>query len=74
MISNQTTIYQNQPIAEVIYSSMHWSVQKLFKNAIKEAENKKRKLQNFSEDDISYEKRLTLMKTSDSVKRKDLIN
>ena len=70
MISNQTTIYQNQPIAEVIYSSMHWSVQKLFKNAIKEAENKKRKLQNFSEDDISYEKRLTLMKTSDSVKKK----
>ena len=57
-------------MAEIIYKSMHWSVQKLFKDAIKQAEDKKRKLQNFTENDISYEQRIALLKTSDAVKKK----
>ena len=70
MISNQTHIYQDEPMAEIIYKSMHWSVQKLFKDAIKQAEDKQRKLQNFTENDISYEQRIALLKTNDAVKKK----
>ena len=70
MIANQSYIYKDQPMAEMIYSSMHWSIQKLFKNAVKNVEDQKRRLQNLSETDISYEKRISLMKADDSIKKR----
>ena len=38
------------------YNSLHWSVQKLFKVAIKKVNNDISNLLNFNEEDISYEK------------------
>jgi ATP-dependent Lon protease len=70
MIENQSYIYKEQPMAEMIYSSMHWSIQQLFKNAVKNVEDHKRKLDNLSETDISYEKRISLMKVDNSIKKK----
>ena len=70
MISNESYLLKPQPLAEQVYNSLHWSVQKLFKVAIKKVNNDISKLLNFNEDDISYEKRIMLMKTSENVKSK----
>ena len=55
---------------EKIFNSLHWSVQKLFKVAIKRINKNTNKLLNFNEEEISYEKRIFLMRTSDYVKSK----
>jgi endopeptidase La len=68
MISNESYLLKPQPLAEQVYNSLHWSVQKLFKVAIKKVNNDISSLLNFNEDDISYEKRIMLMKTNENVK------
>lgn len=70
MISNESYLLKPQPLAEQVYNSLHWSVQKLFKVAIKRVNNDISKLLNFNEEDISYEKRIMLMKTTENVKSK----
>ena len=70
MISNESYLLKPQPLAEQVYNSLHWSVQKLFKVAIKKVNNDISNLLNFNEEDISYEKRIMLMKTSENVKSK----
>lgn len=70
MISNESYLLKPQPLAEQVYNSLHWSVQKLFKVAIKKVNNDISNLLNFNEEDISYEKRIMLMKTSEHIKSK----
>ena len=70
MLSNKSNLYKERPLAEQIYSSLHWSVQKIFKNVVKNVEDQRMKLQDLSENDISYEKRISLMKASDTTKKK----
>ena len=70
MISNESYLLKPQPLAEQVYSSLHWSVQKLFKNAIKRVGSYTKKLLNFNEEDIPYEKRICLLKAPDYVKSK----
>ena len=70
MITNESYLLKPQPLAEQVYNSLHWSVQKLFKVAIKKVNNDIAKLLNFNEDEISYEKRIMLMKTNEHIKSK----
>ena len=70
MISNESYLLKPQPLAEQVYNSLHWTVQKLFKVAIKKVNNDISKLLNFNEDEISYEKRIILMKTNELIKSK----
>ena len=70
MITNESYLLKPQPLAEQVYNSLHWSVQKLFKVAIKKVNNDISKLLNFNEEEISYEKRIMLMKTNDVIKSK----
>jgi len=70
MISNESYLLKPQPLAEQIYDSLHWNVQKLFKIAIQKTEIYNKNLLNFQEDNIAYEKRIALMKTTDHVKSK----
>ena len=70
MISNESYLLKPQPLAEQVYNSLHWTVQKLFKNAIKRVGSYTQKLVNFNEEDIPYEKRICLLKASDYVKSK----
>jgi hypothetical protein len=70
MITNESYLLKPQPLAEQVFNSLHWSVQKLFKVAIKKINKNTNKLLNFNEEEISYEKRIFLMKTSDYVKSK----
>ena len=70
MITNESYLLKPQPLAEQVFNSLHWSVQKLFKVAIKKINKNTNKLLNFNEEEISYEKRIFLMKTNDYVKSK----
>ena len=68
MISNESYLLKPQPLAEQVFNSLHWSVQKIFKVAIKKINKYTNDILNFSEKEISYEKRILLLKTDDYVK------
>lgn len=68
MISNESYLLKPQPLAEQVFNSLHWSVQKLFKIAFKKID--RFGTNNFSEDKISYDKRIHLMKVPQNVKNK----
>ena len=70
MISNESYLLKPQPLAEQVYNSLHWSVQRIFKNAVKTVTNYTKSILEFSEEDIPYEKRIFLMKVPKSVKVK----
>lgn len=72
MICNTSDLLKPQPMAEEIYKSLHYSVQKLFRIAFKNVENKVAQLHSLTEDDIPYEKRIAMMKVADNVKTKAL--
>ena len=70
MISNESYLLKPQPLAESVYNSLHWSVQKIFKTAVKTVTQYSKNIIDFSEEDIPYEKRIFLMKVPKSVKVK----
>jgi ATP-dependent Lon protease len=70
MISNETYLLKPQPLAEQVYNSLHWSIQKLFKIALKKVSDYTKKLVNINEEDLPYEKRICLLKAPDYVKSK----
>ena len=70
MITNESYLLKPQPFAEKVFNTLHWSVQKLFKVAMKKINKIDTKLANFNEEEIPYEKRIFLMKTTDYVKSK----
>lgn len=69
MISQESYLLKPQPLAEQIYNSLHWTIQKKFKVAIENA-GKNMKNANFTEEDINYESRIYLMKCSEQIKKK----
>lgn len=70
MISNESNLLKPHPLAEQVYNNLHRSVQKLFKMVIKNIEKKNKEFIEFNESDVSYEKRIMLMKTDDRIKNK----
>ena len=72
MICNTSELLKPQPMAEEIYKSLHYTVQKLFRIAFKNMETKITQLHSLTEDDIPYEKRIAMLKASDAVKTKAL--
>ena len=70
MISNESFLLKPQPLAEQVFNSLHWNVQKKFKVAINKVEKYTQSLIDFNETDIPYEKRICLMKAPESVKAK----
>jgi hypothetical protein len=72
MISNESYLLKPQPLAEQVFNSLHWSVQKIFKTAIKKVNQYSKNIVDFNEENIPYEKRIILMKVPESVKLKAL--
>ena len=72
MISTSSDSIKPQFMAEEIFKSLHWSIQKKFKVAFKNVEKYRKKLLSLNEENISYEDRIVQMRTSDSVKAKAL--
>ena len=70
LISNQSLIFQAKPHAEQIYSTLHWSLKKNFKVIMKNIQEKQRKLEALSLNDVPYESRIVSMKACDKVVKK----
>ena len=70
MISNESYLLKPQPLAEQVFNSLHWSVQKKFKVAMNKVDKYTQSIVDFNESDIPYEKRICLMKASESIKAK----
>lgn len=70
LINNESYLLKAQPLADQIFNSLHWSIQKHFKNTVEQVEEYTKKLMNMGDDSFSYEKRICLMRTSDAVKSK----
>ena len=70
LISNDTYLLKHQPKSEFIFNSLNWNTQKLFKNIIKKINKNINNILNFNLEDVSYEKRIYLMRTDDYVKSK----
>ena len=56
MISNESYLLKPQPLAEQVYNSLHWSIKKLFKVAIKRVSDYTKKILTFNDENIPYEK------------------
>ena len=69
MISNESYLLKLR-LMENVYNSLHWTIQKIFKTAVKSVTQYSKNIIDFSEDDIPYEKRIFLMKVPKSVKVK----
>ena len=70
LISTESYLLKPQPLSEELYNSLHWSIQKLFKIAVKKIETYNTNLLTFNEKEISYDKRIALLKVDDYVKHK----
>ena len=69
-ISSDPYLAKQGIIADEIYESLHWSVQKIFKASMKTVSDYSKTLIEFSEEDIPYEKRIFMMKVPKNVKVK----
>jgi ATP-dependent Lon protease len=72
MITTSSDSIKPQFMADEIFKSLHWSVQKKFKVAFKSVENYRKKLLSLNEESISYEDRIVQLKAPDYVKSKAL--
>lgn len=70
IVSNESYLLKQQSVGEKIFNSLHWSIQKRFKVIMGQINKYNQELNNFTEDDISYKKRIILMKAPDHIKRK----
>ena len=71
LISDQLFLSEsNQALSELIYNSLHWKIQKLFKISNTNYENSKKKIQNLSISDVSYESRILTLNASENIKAK----
>jgi len=69
LINNDSYLLKSQYLSEQIYNNLHWTLQKNFKNNLNNIEDKLKDY-NFNVEEISYEKRIYLMKCNDYVKQK----
>ncbi len=72
MITTSTDTIKPQFMADEIFKSLHWSIQKKFKVAFKNVEEYREKLLNLSDENISYEDRIIQLRASDNIKSKAL--
>lgn len=70
LLISQNITYHSQPLAELIYKSFHWKIQKIFKVSHKYFEESKKKIENLSIQDVPYEIRISQLKVSDYTKSK----
>ena len=70
LIIDQSFLYENEKLSDVLFNSLHWKIQKIFKISQSNFENNKKKLENINTNDIPYESKILSLKTEDNVKSK----
>ncbi len=72
LLTTQNIYLNGVPIYDLLYRSLNWKVQQLFKQTKNIEEETKKKLSNLQINDIPYDVRIANMKCSDFVKSKAL--
>lgn len=70
MICNESYLLKPSADSNIIFTNIHWSLQKEFKIINKKYDTDIKKIESFTLEDISYDKRIYLMKANNSVKQK----
>ena len=70
LLTDQTFLFENEKLADVLFNSLHWKIQKVFKITNTNFENQKKKLENININDIPYESKILALNTSEYVKSK----
>ena len=72
LISNDSELLKQQPGYNTLYNSLHRSVQILLENNFKEKDKEKREnlFKSLTVENISYEKRISILKCDDVIKKK----
>ena len=70
LLSDQTFLYENEKLADILFNSLHWKIQKIFKISNSSFEDQKKKLENISINDIPYESKILALNTSEYIKSK----
>jgi ATP-dependent Lon protease len=70
LINDQSFLYENDKLSEILFNSLHWKIQKIFKISETNFENQKKKLENINVNDIPYESKILSLKTSENIKAK----
>ena len=72
-ISKTTELTKMSPNSDELFKSLHFNIQEKLKDAFKTYENIKKKILDDSDSDIPYDKRIIMMNSSDSIKKKAFI-
>jgi len=70
LLTDQSFLYENEKLSEVLFNSLHWKIQKIFKISNNNFENQKKKLENININDIPYESKIISLKTTEYIKSK----
>jgi endopeptidase La len=70
LISDKSFLSDSQYLSEVLFDSLHWKIQKIFKITNENFENNKKKLESITISNIPYESRILTIKVSDNIKAK----
>ena len=70
LISDKSFLSDSQYLSDILFNSLHWKIQKIFKVSSDNFETNKKKLENISINDIPYESRILTLKCSEHIKVK----
>ena len=70
LISDKSLLSDSQYISDIIFNSLDWKIQKIFKVSNENFENSKKKIENITISNVPYESRILTLQASDNVKAK----
>jgi len=70
LIVEQSFQSDSLPLSEILFNSLHWKLQKIFKISNSKFEDKKKKIENISLNDVPYESRILTLNVNESIKVK----
>jgi ATP-dependent Lon protease len=70
LITDKSFLSESYYLSDLIFNSLHWKIQKIFKITNENFEKNKKKLENISVNDIPYESRILSLKVNDNIKSK----
>ena len=70
LITDKSFLADSQHLSEIIFNSLHWKIQKIFKTSHENFDNSKKKLENLTISNVPYDSRILALKASDNIKAK----
>jgi endopeptidase La len=70
LITDKSFLSESYYLSDLIFNSLHWKIQKIFKVSHENFEKNKKNIENISMNDIPYESRILSLKVSNNIKSK----